>query len=604
MNQYWQDRGFPWEYDPGPPKNRCWPRYFAETPNYRQIFKRVLGTDKTRWYFGPMFYRGRLKDNAVKVVVIGQEGAQDEALSHRAFTGFSGCHLQYFLNYIGVTESYLFLNTFVYSIKGQYSSSLQWLAQNRESPIVRHRHDIFDYALEKNDVRLVIAVGDAAKESVVTWVESRGGTCPMGDNDVDSCSGGILDPHTRIVGVMHPGGVGAGGNRAAIVASFEEAAEKIKQWMKNDPHWLPPDPSGTRFVLEEGYTFRRVPIPFRDFSYGMPLRLGRGATSSIRKDEQRSIQIFSADGEKYKSDSELDYAYKAEGDEEGYSDEEGDLPYEPPRRRYRDYDKGPGRRFAMLLMGGKPGLEWPDFTALGVTAHPSFGHGPIYRGRPSHAYVLVLADQQSHDDLFTGRALTGESGQHMQEFLKAMGIIKRYMIIRPLPVDTRDLDEKQVLTIVRHPQTQKVIQAIADKIISASPDLKLVLAFGPQARALSQALEFENLSVVGLKAWKENDALQDWQDKLEAIRTIEYEREDPSASFSYSGQRGQIPRLDLPCGVPRWAGSFGDRASRPVDKTDGELSPDYYRIFLPIWVYRLSPAPLSPDEESALQHVS
>jgi hypothetical protein len=191
----------------------------------------------------------------------------------------------------------------------------------------------------------------------------------------------------------------------------------------------------------------------------------------------------------------------------------------------------------------------------------------------------------------------------MQAFFKAMGIIKRYIIIRPLPVDTLDLDEKEVLTIVRHPQTQKVIQAIVDKIISASPDLNLVLAFGPQARELSQALEFEDLPVVGLKAWKENDALQDWQDKLEAIKTIEYEREDTSASFSYSGQRGQIPRLDLPYGAPRWAGSSGDRASRPLDKIDGEISPDYYRIFLPLWVYRLSPAPLSPEEESALEHL-
>src|SRR3954451_24216557 len=33
--QYWEDRGSPWEYDPGPSKNRSWSRLFAETPNYR-----------------------------------------------------------------------------------------------------------------------------------------------------------------------------------------------------------------------------------------------------------------------------------------------------------------------------------------------------------------------------------------------------------------------------------------------------------------------------------------------------------------------------------------------------------------------------------------
>ena len=35
--QYWEDRGSPWEHDPGPAKNRSWSRLFAETPNYRSF---------------------------------------------------------------------------------------------------------------------------------------------------------------------------------------------------------------------------------------------------------------------------------------------------------------------------------------------------------------------------------------------------------------------------------------------------------------------------------------------------------------------------------------------------------------------------------------
>ena len=96
---------------------------------------------------------------------------------------------------------------------------------------------------------------------------------------------------------------------------------------------------------------------------------------------------------------------KAAGSREGYEDEPPDVPYEPPNKAYRDYDRGPDRRFARLLMGGSPGLEWPDFGALGVKTHSSLGYGPIYRGRLRGAKVLVLADQQSHDDLFMGRAL-------------------------------------------------------------------------------------------------------------------------------------------------------------------------------------------------------
>jgi uracil-DNA glycosylase len=78
--------------------------------------------------------------------------------------------MQHFLNVLGITRSYLFLNTFVYPIFNQYDASLRWLAQHPDSPIVQHRHKIFDYVLERNRVHLVIAVGNAAKESVLTWL--------------------------------------------------------------------------------------------------------------------------------------------------------------------------------------------------------------------------------------------------------------------------------------------------------------------------------------------------------------------------------------------------------------------------------------------------
>jgi hypothetical protein len=212
MNIYWQNRGYPWEYDPGPPKNRRWARLFAETPNYRALGKAVLGSEKFRWHFGPMFYRGRLWDNQVKVLVIGQEGAQDESLAHRAFTGGTGARMQHLLNYLGISESYLFLNTFVYPIYGQYDPPLHWLAQHPDSPVVQHRQALFNYVLERNNVHLVIAVGNAARESVVTWIQSRGGACPGGASDLSNCDSHVLGPATKTIHVMHPGGAGQGGS--------------------------------------------------------------------------------------------------------------------------------------------------------------------------------------------------------------------------------------------------------------------------------------------------------------------------------------------------------------------------------------------------------
>ena len=210
-SKYWTGRGKPWEYDPGPPKNRRWVRLFAETPDYRSLGKQALGREKFRWHFGPMFYRGRLRDGRVKVLVVGQEGAQDESLSHRAFTGGTGARMQYFLRHLGIDYSYLFLNTFVYPIYGQYDEALVPIAQGLDSPIVQHRHKIFDYVLDRNDVHLIVAVGNAAKESIVTWVRSRGGQCPGGARDISRCQGHYLDPRTKLVGVPHdPEAVRAG----------------------------------------------------------------------------------------------------------------------------------------------------------------------------------------------------------------------------------------------------------------------------------------------------------------------------------------------------------------------------------------------------------
>ena len=51
------------------------------------------------------------------------------------------------LRHLGLDRSYLFLNSFVYPIFGQYTDDLRPLAQDRRSPIVAHRHRILDKAV-------------------------------------------------------------------------------------------------------------------------------------------------------------------------------------------------------------------------------------------------------------------------------------------------------------------------------------------------------------------------------------------------------------------------------------------------------------------------
>ncbi len=594
---YTVGRGDPWEFDPGPPRNRRWPRLFSETPNYRALGKAVMGSEKFRWHFGPMFYRGRLGDDQVKVLVIGQEGAQDESLAHRAFTGGTGARMQHVLNHLGITRSYLFLNTFVYPIFGQYTGQkVKWLAQHASSPIRQHRHEIFDYLLARNDVHLVIAVGRAAKESVKTWVESHGGTCPDGTADLSTCDSDVLGPKTKVLGVRHPGGAASGG-AAAIKADFRRAMAQVETWSAADSSWLPVDAGATRGPAND-FAYGRAPIPFRDFPYATPWRLGRGGTSSNRKDSQRSIQIFSASGRYNNRGHNLSYADSANGSKAGYSDEAGDLAYEPPVNRYRDFDRGPDRSFARLLSGGRRGYAWPDFVALGADAHPSFGHGPIYRGRPRQATAIVLADQQSHDDLFMARALTGEAGQRFQNLLAAMGLTHSYLILRILPIDTLNLTTGAKRALVDSAQVRKVYRKIVETAAKANNRTKVLLAMGPLAQRLAPHVNATGLPIVELKARNQSGATASWQSALAQLSSITYGKDNSNPSFVFDGSRWQIPRYDLPFGVLRWQGTSGDRARKP--RRGSSKSPDYFKLFMPKWAFNLAPEPLSSSEQNAV----
>jgi hypothetical protein len=590
-DDFLRDRGNPWDFDPGPPPDRRWARLFAETPNYRGLGRALSSAEEFRWHFGPMFYRGRLTDGAARVLVIGQEGAQDESLGHRSFVGGSGARMQHFLRHIGITQSYLFLNTFVYPIFGQYSGKkLLWLAQHPDSPIVKHRHAILDYLVERTDLRLVVAVGRAAKESVHSWVKSRGGACPSGSHDVSKCAATAIGPRTRILGVVHPGAGGKGGSTASIIADFKKAIRKVNEWAADDASWLPIDPGAERGSADT-FRYRGAPIPFRDLPYGVSWRVGQGGTSSNRKDNQRGIQMFSEDGSYSKT---VPYASSAQGTREGYAEETGDLPYEPPKKSFAEFDHGPGA-LARLMMGGESGLTWPNFATLGADAHPSFGYGPIYRGRPAEARVLVLADQESHDDLFMFRAMTGDAGQRFQMFLRAMGITRSYTILRVLPVDTLGLPAATVRAMVDDPQVRHVYRAVIERVVAAG-NTALALFVGPHARRLRAHVMPAGIPGVEMKAWKEPASLTDWNRALNDIQNLSYPKDVSSPPFTYDGNRGQIPRIDLPYGTLRWQGSSGDRGLR----ASGNSATDYYKVLMPTWAFALAPEALSPEEQAAI----
>jgi hypothetical protein len=423
--------------------------------------------------------------------------------------------MQHMLRFIGIDRSYLFLNSFIYPIFGQYSMDLRPLAQDPRSPIAQHRNRIFDKAIIDGDVRLVIAVGTAAKESVVTWIRAHGGSAQS--DALHNANMGSIPNRVRAVGVLHPGGASSG-STAGIKADFQKAVNRVRGWVADDASWLPADPGMTR-NLSTPYPYSSVAIPFRDFPFGTCPRLGRGSTSSNRSDGQRAIRLF-------------------------------------------------------------------------------------YRGRFRQLSLVVLADQASQDDLFSGHAMSGEAGQRLQGFLRAAGLSQRYLILRSIPVDTLDLTASARNAIADDARVRAVHRELLARIAAANGGLAALVAVGSAARRLAPNVVPTGLPIVQLAAHGGSGWAASWQAGLTDLASRTSAKDLTSPTFSLPSARGQVPRIDLPYGTPRWVGTSGDRGVRPRDLDTGRPSPDYLKVFLPSWIAALGPAPLTPAEQHAADQLT
>src|SRR5438309_9023005 len=99
----------------------------------------VYPSDQFRVEWGPIFHRGRL-DGSARVLVIGQDPAQHEAIVRRILVGEAGQRAQGFLAKLGITKSYVMINTFLFSVFGQGGGN----AHKADAKIAAYRHKWLD----------------------------------------------------------------------------------------------------------------------------------------------------------------------------------------------------------------------------------------------------------------------------------------------------------------------------------------------------------------------------------------------------------------------------------------------------------------------------
>jgi hypothetical protein len=218
--------------------------------------------------------------------------------------------------------------------------------------------------------------------------------------------------------------------------------------------------------------------------------------------------------------------------------------------------------------------------------------------------LIVLADQGSADDTFTGRALSGESGQQLQGFLRAAGLTKRYLVLRSLPVDTLDLSAAKRRAVAGNARVLAFHRELLRRLRQRNPNATALLAMGPVARHLAPSVAPTGLDVIEMAAPGEPGAAGSWQAALTRLASRTYPTDLAAPTFTVPTGRSQLPRIDLPYGTPRWVGTSGDRGLRPIDLDTGKPTPDYLKLFLPTWVAGLGPAPLSPAERLAAESLT
>jgi uracil-DNA glycosylase len=117
---------------------------------------------RTEW--GPIFHRGRL-DGSARVLILGQDPAAHETFVRRILVGEAGQRVQGILTKLGISHSYVMINTFLYSVYGQGGGE----RHKDDAAIVAYRNKWLDKLAKSNQLEAIIALGGLADAAHTAW---------------------------------------------------------------------------------------------------------------------------------------------------------------------------------------------------------------------------------------------------------------------------------------------------------------------------------------------------------------------------------------------------------------------------------------------------
>ena len=131
--------------------------------------------DDFRLEWGPIFHRGRL-DGSARLLVIGQDPAAQECDVRRILVGTAGHRVQGFMAKLGITKSYVMINTFAFGVATQTGGE-----KHKSTPsIVDYRNRWFSGVLASGRVEAVVAFGSLAQDAWTRYLKTAPGAAHAG----------------------------------------------------------------------------------------------------------------------------------------------------------------------------------------------------------------------------------------------------------------------------------------------------------------------------------------------------------------------------------------------------------------------------------------
>jgi hypothetical protein len=232
--------------------------------------------------WGPIFHRGRL-DGTARVLCIGQDPAQNEAVVRRILIGVAGHRVQGFLAKLGIDRSYVMVNTFLFGVYSQAAAR----KHVHDPAIAGYRNRWLAALTAPASLEAVVAFGSLADAA---WREFAAGAVNA-----------AAIPYRHVPHPTSPESAGGGPERveratATMLGKWNAALEALRSAVRHPDVVRPFVPYGAEFQPSE-----LVEIPSFDIPAGIPAWMRgtdgwasrAGATTAERR---RTITVRVPDG--------------------------------------------------------------------------------------------------------------------------------------------------------------------------------------------------------------------------------------------------------------------------------------------------------------------